>query len=441
MLPTYDQAESIAPDAKSVAAAKKLVRGSSWTDLGRDDDALWGRCSGSRVYQVRCDLSDLTTNCSCPSRKFPCKHGIALVMLAAGGDVQPDTKPDWVVEWLDKRTERAAKKEERAAKAAEPVDAATMERRAKNRARTAAKRLQAISAGIDQLDLWLEDQVRAGLASWEAQGDAFFEKRARALHDAKAPGLARTVAGLAELVDGSPDWHVSGLGALGSLALQTQAWRGRDQLPADLRADLDARIGQGQKKADAVAHGERVADRWQVLGQVRRNIGDLVEQRNWLFGGRSKRFALLLDFGYGGANLPPPRQVGTRFSATLAYFTSAVPQRAVLVPDVGSDSPAADGDTDSDTSAHTTIDGFLADAAQAFARVPWMPTVPCYLAQVAPAHEPSTKRWWVRDADGHGLPLTGTPWPLIAASGGHPTCVFGEWNGTTLRLLHAEVVA
>ena len=46
--------------------------------------------------------------CSCPSRKFPCKHGLALLLLQAQ-DASRFTAPQsaLVREWLASRRERA----------------------------------------------------------------------------------------------------------------------------------------------------------------------------------------------------------------------------------------------------------------------------------------------------------------------------------------------
>ncbi len=83
--------EALAPDAASVTAARKLARPAPWSATGCDERALWGLCkgSGSTPYQTQVDLSEPAFKCSCPSRKFPCKHALALMLLRAGGDVAP----------------------------------------------------------------------------------------------------------------------------------------------------------------------------------------------------------------------------------------------------------------------------------------------------------------------------------------------------------------
>lgn len=76
------QVLAVAPDEASVKAARKLAGQSGWSDLGAGSGLLWGRCKGSgkNPYQVTIDLSAPAYTCSCPSRKFPCKHALALLL-------------------------------------------------------------------------------------------------------------------------------------------------------------------------------------------------------------------------------------------------------------------------------------------------------------------------------------------------------------------------
>ena len=84
---TEKQVRDYAPDAKSVAAARKVAKPASWPRLGREPNLLWGVCSGSSNYEVVARLGASITDaaCTCPSRKYPCKHALALLLLAAGG--------------------------------------------------------------------------------------------------------------------------------------------------------------------------------------------------------------------------------------------------------------------------------------------------------------------------------------------------------------------
>src|SRR4051794_40559642 len=112
---TADTVQGLAPDAASVAAARKLARPGPWSATGHDERAVWGLCrgSGARPYQVQVDPSGPDFACSCPSRKVPCKPARAFALLGGGDGVPAGAAPDWVTAWLQSRasqTERAVRR-------------------------------------------------------------------------------------------------------------------------------------------------------------------------------------------------------------------------------------------------------------------------------------------------------------------------------------------
>ncbi|TJV28473.1 MAG: SWIM zinc finger family protein, partial [Mesorhizobium sp.] len=69
---------------------------------------IWGECqgSGSNPYRVVVDTGDHGYKCTCPSRKFPCKHTLALMWIAATAPASfaaAESTPDWVNDWLGRR--------------------------------------------------------------------------------------------------------------------------------------------------------------------------------------------------------------------------------------------------------------------------------------------------------------------------------------------------
>ncbi|HYQ31732.1 MAG TPA: SWIM zinc finger family protein, partial [Lapillicoccus sp.] len=71
-----DQVLALAPDPSSQGAGRALSTPTPWSGIGSFDSLVWGLCrgSGSRPYQTVVDLDGPAYRCSCPSRKFPCKH-------------------------------------------------------------------------------------------------------------------------------------------------------------------------------------------------------------------------------------------------------------------------------------------------------------------------------------------------------------------------------
>jgi uncharacterized Zn finger protein len=75
---TTDQVTALAPDAASFKAGRALAATRKWELLGSDEEVLWGLASGSgkNPYRTQVALGEFATKCSCPSRKFPCKHAL-----------------------------------------------------------------------------------------------------------------------------------------------------------------------------------------------------------------------------------------------------------------------------------------------------------------------------------------------------------------------------
>ena len=130
---TEAQVVKLAPDDASVTAARRLTNPAFWSDAGSTDILVWGKCQGSgkAPYQVSVDLAGPAFRCSCPSRKFPCKHALALLLLwVRGGGAVADAEQAaaFAQEWADERAGRQATRQSRAERAAPPDPAAQAKR-------------------------------------------------------------------------------------------------------------------------------------------------------------------------------------------------------------------------------------------------------------------------------------------------------------------------
>jgi hypothetical protein len=419
---SLEQVLALAPDASAAAAGKKLGTPAPWQNLGGNDDAYWGECKGSALYQVRVARADLAAKCTCPSRKLPCKHTLGLLVLAATAPkaLTGTEPPEWVIEWLLRRGEgavRRAARQERAADA-EPPDPAAQERRA-------AKRVDRVLQGLDAFDLWLNDLMRNGLASVETQGVSFWTQQAARMVDAQASGIAARLRRLADLPH-REGWTERLLGELGRLALLTHAFRRLDQLDPPLREDLRQLVGWTAEQDEILRAGEAVTDHWAVIGQSLEEEERLKVQRNWLVGAASGRQALVLQFAVGAAPFATMLLPGTLFDGDLVFYPSALPLRALIRERRGS--PLALDRFPGAVSVETLLDGW----SGALARLPWLDRYPAVLQSVVPIPDgPSS--WRLRDAAGVQLPLVrGDHWLLLALSGGHPIDLAGEWDGEAI---------
>ncbi|HEY8602539.1 MAG TPA: SWIM zinc finger family protein [Thermomicrobiales bacterium] len=435
---TAEHVLTLAPDAGVAASGKKLANAHGWHGLGQDSEAIWGEFQGSARYQVRAARSDLTVRCSCPSRKFPCKHGVGLLLLAATNPsaLPAATAPEWVTSWL---TRRAAGAEQREAKAATqqqsaPLDTGTTTREARP-SKTADRRLARVHVGIDALDLWLDDLIRNGLAQVATQPISFWEEQAARLTDAQAPGLAGRLRRMAALPNASPDWPARLLAELGRVALLTHAFRRVDELDPPLREDLRGAIGWALTQQEVLSRGERVDDNWAILGQRVSTEDRLRTQCTWLLGTTTGRFGMILQFAHGSRAFEQQFALGTTISATLAYWPSAWPLRAIIAEQTGEPTPLRAA-----IAGHRSLAALLDHVADATARQPWLDRFPAVVKEVSFV-APSGGPWLVRDNHGATLPLSGDDhWHALAVAGGGPCDLIGEWDGATLSPL-ATLVA
>lgn len=429
---TADQVLALAPDPASAKAGQGLASARKWVVAGTDGTLLWGECqgSGSTPYQTRVELATVAYKCSCPSRKFPCKHVLGLMLLDASGGVASGEVPEWARAWLAERTAKAEKKTETAAKPREPSGnpAANVAAAAKR----AKAREDRVAAGVAECELWLRDVIRLGLAHAQTQPSRYWYDRAARLVDAQCPGVARRVRALAWIVASGAGWEGRLLATLGEIALLCAAYARRDELPDALRADVRRHVGWNQTQDEILGRAfDVIEDTWAVIGVRVEEDERLTVRRTWLRGERSDRDALILQFAAAGAPIADPLVAGIDIDAKLAYLESASPLRAIVTDRGGIDAaenpPRASG-----------LDDALDAYARALAGDPWLERFPFVLRDVMPlrAHD----GWFVRDAEGHALPLARNvrePFALHALAGGHPLTLAGEWDGRAFLPLGA----
>ncbi|NKX88393.1 SWIM zinc finger family protein [Nocardia coubleae] len=405
---TEDQVRALAPDASSVAAARKLA--SRWRDTGAEGNAVWGLCqgSGAKPYQTIVDLSGPAYKCSCPSRKFPCKHALSLLLAWSSGAVPTrDAPADFAAEWLAGRAAKATA----APKAKSAPSAAAVEQR---RGR--------VSAGLAELQVWLTDQVRTGLAQTD-RSYAAYEAVAARMVDAQAPRIAEALRRLPTAVATTEHWPELLLREYARLHLLVLAHRTLDALPEPLQVGIRSHIGY-PVQAETVLAEPAVRDRWQVLGMRVSEEERLYARRTWLRGRASGRWALLIEHSFGTPNftgeVPAP---GNEVDAELHYYPGPVPLRVQWGARHGAPEPFT-----TVPATGTTIGDVLDAYAAALSEDPLVRSVPALLTDVVPAID--EHGWHLVDAEGTALPLpTGVrPWRLAAVSGGHPVTVTGQWS-------------
>lgn len=423
---TEEQVAKQAPDGASLSAARGLARPEKWSETGGTDRLLWGSCQGSgkKPYQVSIDLSGPAYKCSCPSRKFPCKHGLALLLMWATGGVEATEQVgDFAREWLEQRREREVRK------AAPKKDADP-----RAQAKRLADRLTLMDAGIEDLARWLGDLARTGLASARARPTGYWDNTAARLVDAQLPGLAESVAEAGSLIHRRPDWAEYLLDTVGMWWTTVRAWQRRDELSDEEFADLRSALGWAWP-GEEIRAADQITDRWTILGAHHTDDGRLRGRRTWLHGTDSGETVLFLDFAAGTAALPIARLAGSTLEVALSRYPGHPPRRALLAGE-----PRTGADINRLPEAGS-IDDALDREAGAAALNPWTPRVPVTLSDIVIMEDR------VVDATGQALPLApdAPVWQLHALTGGHPVTLFGELERTALRpltvLVDGELIA
>ena len=437
-IPTSDQVRSLAPDVSAARAGEGLANPRRWSAIGREDRAAWGQCQGSGAspYQVAIDFNGPAFKCSCPSRKFPCKHGLGLLfLLAADAAAFPAAEPPpWAVEWLTSRHERAeaaeARAQSREARAAAGEQADVVDTAA--RQRRIAARERKVQAGIVDLDRWLQDLVRRGLAAAKGEGYHFWDQAGARLVDAQAAALGREVRALGATFNSGAGWAEWALERVGRLHLIVEAYSRLERLPPDLRYDVRGLVGWTIKE-DELPRDTRTDDRWLVVGRTVTSDERLTTVRTWLLGDATGRFALHLAFGGGGASPPAIGLPGASFRAALVFYPSATPLRVALSGDPHG-APSFDAFP-------ATARLSIAQAAHAFtdllARNPFLTSWPMILDEVVPVSRDGAL--FLRDANAATILVrpASIGARLMAAAGGRPVSAFGVWTGTGFRILSA----
>jgi hypothetical protein len=292
-----------------------------------------------------------------------------------------------------------------------------------------AAREEKVSAGMEELGLWLRDLMRRGLADDAVKTYPFWDRIAARMVDAQAGGVARRLRELAGLpFQKDPDWATKMLGEIGRLHLLVESYKHIETLSPELQGDVRTLLGWTMKQADLAAL-DGVLDRWQVVSLNYETEERLQVRRVWLYGLQTRAYALLLDFAYGEARFEGHYIAGETFDAELVFYPSAHPQRAVIKQRF-----AAHEGTNLLAPYNTeTIAEALDQYANALARQPWLERFPVGFMAVLPVRQ--GKDAFIQDSEESVLPLAFRPnvkphnWLLRAMSGGRPLPFFGEWDG------------
>lgn len=304
-------------------------------------------------------------------------------------------------------------KEEKAKKPANP----------EAQAKRAAKRFSKVTAGMQDLEVWLRDLVSSGLATAQGQPYSFWDDTAARLVDAQASGVARLVKEMGSISHSGTGWQERLLSQLGRVYLLIESFKRLETLPIPVQADIRTQIGFSQNQQELLTQ-QGVEDCWLILGQSLAEEERLKIQRNWLWGKQRQQQALIINFAHGSQPLDNTLVAGSCIHGELVFFESAYPLRAIF-------KTRQETVTEIDSMpGYSNFSNMMQEYSQALASNPWIEKFPAAVCKVIPIKQ--SDNWFLRDEDKRLLPLkskSNKNWQLLALSGGYPIDIFGEWDG------------
>jgi hypothetical protein len=326
------QIQALAPNASALNAGMGLAAVSKWQLLGKSNRAFWGEIKGSgqKSYLTQVDLRSPAYKCTCPSRIFPCKHAIAIMLLSVDSlkEFQDLTEPEWVESWINKRLT----KEEEPGKSKEQSSGEN-EKSNKGREKTQAERMLSVQTGVAELELWLKDLIKVGLMELPSRPLSDFNKVASRMVDAKATGLAGAVKALAALnYNDSNAWPDKALKIIAKLFLLISAFKNLENLSPLWQITIKNLVGWNQSTKDLLTDpdAETVKDQWLVVGQESEENDDILIHRTWLVGCASNKKALILQFTTKFSKPENLLPAGSIIDAQLVFFPSILTHRAII---------------------------------------------------------------------------------------------------------------
>jgi hypothetical protein len=332
---TETQIQSLAPDEASLKAGKSLSGKSNWLIAQYNDRAVWGEIkgSGAKPYLTQIDINNIAFKCSCPSRKFPCKHGLGLMLLWTNDTnavTQNEEEPAWVADWMNKRIA----KDEKLTEVKEYTEE-ELAKQEKTKLKRTEDRTLAVENGVAELTLVLKDIIRTGILNLPQKDASYFDKIAARMIDAKASGLAGWIKKLGAINynQNGIGWQSEALEIMGKMYLLTEAFRNIHNQSELWQTSIKNLIGWSQAPKELLqdATAEIVKDIWLVIGQETTITDDgITIQRNWLVGTQTNETALILNFGTRFAPMDISVIAGSIIEAALVFFPAVVKQRAVI---------------------------------------------------------------------------------------------------------------
>ncbi|MEZ4987933.1 MAG: hypothetical protein R2795_23370 [Saprospiraceae bacterium] len=405
---SYEELLKLAPDAGTLDRARKLFFSKRWITLAGNGEWLWGayETAYGDVSKAVVRLTPPLFRCTCKSRRRPCHHSLALVLLFLNRQEAwkvEDSLPEWAF---------ALTHQSEISKPSIP----------KNDSGQADKRLALMDAGVAELDRWLQHIARLGLAQAVAVPDEW-EIIASRMVDAKLGSIARRIRVAKASITGD-GWLDPVAEEIGLLYLFVRAWQRKETLTPGQKRELLQVAGWAVRKEQLVGQ-PGISDNWLVLGVTTGVEEKLTFRRTWLRGETTKKFALLLDFAYGNAGFEAHYTGGSVLNGQLVYYPGQPAFRAIFTTFKPSNDPYQVEAITPDWAQ------LRQDYAEALGLSPWLLAFPAWVENIKVGYDNDAAVFLLIDRQGYCITSspTNNAWKLLAISGGYEVAVFGEYDG------------
>jgi hypothetical protein len=287
------------------------------------------------------------------------------------------------------------------------------------------ERFLKVEAGAAEMEIWLKDLLRGGILSLPEREASFFDKIRARMVDAQATGLGNLVRNLRDLnyVVGKA-WQSEALEIISKIYLLLEGLKRFDSLDSLSQNDLKTLLGWNVNQKEILENQSLSVekDNWLLFSRTTELIEDITVQRNWLYGCKNGKFALILNFSFRNFPIETKLVPATISEIELVYVPSALPTRA-LVKEQGEPQeefefnflPLPDFDT---------MQTAFAEKISVF---PWADEIPFLIAQLTPVIYDN--QYFLKDNNNKILPLVNTfdemKWlNLLAISGGKSLIMF-----------------
>jgi hypothetical protein len=289
------------------------------------------------------------------------------------------------------------------------------------------KRLQLMTAGAEDLEQWMLDAIRQGLAALDKRDEEWSNIASRMI-DAKSRGLAEQIKIIA--TDREEGWPERMMETFGQLYLSTQGIQNFEKLPEALKEQVLQVAGVTIRQKELLEQ-EGIQDHWLVLSRWQGiNREEAAMQKTWLYGLEAQQIALLIEFDYMGDGFKHHFQIGQTLKGELIYFPQSYPVRALLK------NWAVAEKTESTLIPFADTAAFLREYAKALTANPWLTRFPLLIENMIPLREED--HFFLLDKEEEVIPMTMKDiagWTLLSISATKPLILFGEWDGKSFHPL------